>query len=147
MEELEALRKMVEEHDYTAALALIDEMDEMAKDDKIVKVESFMHVLLVHLIKRYAEKRTAPSWERSVKFSLQGIFKSNKRRSSKGYYLKTEELKDAIEESFEFALSDAADEAFGGAFSPKQLEDMIDSKLVKEEVLDLILNYQTKKQA
>ena len=145
MEELEALRKMVEEHDYTAALALIDEMDEMAKDDKIVKVESFMHVLLVHLIKRYAEKRTTPSWERSVKFSLQGIFKSNKRRSSKGYYLKTEELKDAIEESFEFALSDAADEAFGGAFSPKQLEDMVDSELVKEEMLGLILNYQANK--
>jgi len=38
MEELEALRKMVEQHDYTAALALIDEMDEMARDDKIVKV-------------------------------------------------------------------------------------------------------------
>ncbi len=43
MEELEALRKMVEQHDYTAALALIDEMDEMAKDDKIVKIESFFN--------------------------------------------------------------------------------------------------------
>jgi len=41
MEELETLRKLIEEQDYTSALTLIDEMDEMAKDDKITKIESF----------------------------------------------------------------------------------------------------------
>ena len=142
MEELEALRKMVEEHDYTAALALIDEMDEMAKDDKIVKVISFLHVLLVHLIKQNTEKRTTNSWNRSIDFSLRGIHNSNKRRSSGGFYLKLQELEDAIEESFNAALKDAAREAFEGAFSKKVLGEMINIDAIKEEALSLILNYE-----
>ena len=141
MEELEALRKMVEEHDYTAALALIDEMDEMAKDDKIVKVISFMHVLLVHLIKQSAERRTTNSWNRSIEFSLRGINNSNKRRSSGGFYLKPEELEATIEESFNAALKDAASEAFEGAFDRKILEEMIDVDAIKKEALLSILNY------
>ena len=142
MEELEALRKMVEEHDYTAALALIDEMDEMAKDDKIVKIESFLHVLLVHLIKQHAEKKMTNSWNRSVNFSLRGINKSNKRRSSGGSYLKPQELEDAIEESFIAALKDASEEAFGGAYDRKILESMIDIDAIKKEALLLILSYE-----
>ena len=142
MEELEALRKMIEEHDYTAALALIDEMDEMAKDDKIVKVISFLHVLLVHLIKQSAEKRTTNSWNRSIDFSLRGINNSNKRRSSGGFYLKSEEIEATIEESFNAALKDAAREAFEGAFNKKILGEMIDIDVIKREALLLILNYE-----
>ena len=142
MEELEALRKMIEEHDYSSALALIDEMDEMAKDDKITKIESFLVVLLVHIIKQQAEKRTTSSWERSIDHALFSVIKSNKRRSAGGYYLKPEELQAAIDEVFSYALKEAAGEAFGGAFSPKQLLDMIDSEEIKAEVLNKILNYE-----
>ena len=142
MEELEALRKMVEEHDYTAALALIDEMDEMAKDDKIDKVESFLHVLLVHLIKCSAEKKTTNSWNRSINFSLRGINKSNKRRSSSGFYLKPHELESAIEESFNAALQDASEEAFGGAYDKKVLVEMVNTDVIKKEALMMILNYE-----
>lgn len=141
MEELEALRKLIEERDYSSALALIDEMDEMAKDDKIVKIESFLVVLLVHIIKQQAEKRTTTSWERSINHALFSIVKSNKRRSSGGYYLKPEDLKAAIDEVFFYALKEAAEEAFGGAFSPKQLLEMIDSEHIKDEILSKILNY------
>ncbi len=141
MEELEALRKMVEDHDYSAALTLIDEMDEMAKDDKIVKVISFLGVLLVHLIKQKAEKRSTTSWERSINHSLRSIAQTNKRRSSGGYYLKNEELTNAIEEASQYALKEAADEAFGGAYSAKILSKMIDMDIIKKEALDLILNY------
>jgi len=142
MEELEALRKMVEQHDYTAALALIDEMDEMAKDDKIVKIESFLHVLLVHLIKQHAEKKTTNSWNRSINFSLRGINRSNKRRSSGGFYLKPQDLEDAVEESFNHALVDASEEAFGGAYDKKVLREMIDVDSIKKEALLSILNYE-----
>lgn len=142
MEELEALRKLVEEHNYDAALVLISEMDEMAKDDKINKVESFLEILLIHLIKQHAEKRSSNSWDRSIRNSVRGIAKSNKRRSAKGSYLTTPELKEAIDESFSGAVSDAADEAFGGAFSAKVLLEMIDSEAIKKEALDKILNYE-----
>ncbi len=141
MEELEALRKRIEERDYAAALELIDELDEMAKDDKINKVESFLEILLIHLIKQHAERRSTPSWERSVEHSLRGIYKANKRRNAGGFYLKADELQAAVEESFGFALSEAAREAFGGAFEARKLADMIDAEALKRQALDLILNY------
>ena len=143
MEELEALRKMVEAHDYSAALALIDEMDEMAKDDKIVKIEAYIRILLVHLIKKYAEQRTSNSWDSSIDHSLDGIISSNKRRKAGGYYLTEIELTKAINERYNRALKDAAKEAFGGVFDSKKLSEMIDSEAIKKEALDLILNYES----
>lgn len=142
MEELEALRKMVEEHDYTAALALIDEMYEMSKDDKFVKIESYIHVLLVYLIKQNVEKRRTDACRKSIDYALRGINKSNKRRSSGGFYLKPQDLEDAIEESFSHALVDASEEAFGGAYDKKVLKEMIDTDAIKKEALLLILNYE-----
>ena len=141
MEELEALRKMVEDHDYSAALALIDEMDEMAKDDKIVKIESFLKILLIHLIKKQAEKRTTKSWERSIRNAKDGVQSSNKRRNSKGFYLSKDDLQEAIDEIFSKSLRDAVDEAFEGDFSAKELAQMINEEQIKAEALDLILNY------
>jgi len=101
-----------------------------------------MHVLLVHLIKQHAEKKTTSSWNRSVDFSLRGISKSNKRRSSGGFYLKSQDLEDAIEESFNYALVDASEEAFGGAYDKKILREMIDVEAIKKEALLSILNYE-----
>jgi len=142
MEELEALRKMVEDHDYSAALALIDEMDEMAKDDKIVKIESFLKILLIHIVKKNVENRMTKSWERSIRNSLDGIYTSNKRRSSNGFYLSTNELQDAIEERFNHSLKEAADEAFEGTYTAKILSEMIDKEAIKKEAIDLILTYE-----
>ena len=61
-EELEQLRQYLETGQLDAAFGLLDEMDEMSRDDKIHKIQSYMHVLLVHLIKQAAEHRTTPSW-------------------------------------------------------------------------------------
>jgi hypothetical protein len=117
-------------------------MDEMAKDDKISKVKSFLVVLLVHLIKQNAEKRTTSSWERSINHSLFGIINTNKRKSAGGYYLNEEELIESINYTFKFALKEASTEAFGGAFSAKILSEMIDSEAIKKEALEKILNYE-----
>ena len=141
MEELETLRKLIEEQDYSSALTLLDEMDEMAKDDKITKVESFLAVLLVHLIKQKAESRSTNSWQRSVNHALFGIYKANKRRNAGGFYLKNDELKNAIEESYSFSLQEASEEAFGGAYSAEQLSTMVDSGQIKQEAYDRIINY------
>lgn len=141
MEELETLRKLIEEQDYSSALALIDEMDEMAKDDKIAKVESFLAVLLIHLIKQQAESRSTSSWQRSINHALFGIFKANKRRSAGGFYLKEDELKAAINESFSFSLKEAAEEAFGGAYSADQLSTMVNADQIKQEAFTRIMDY------
>lgn len=141
MDELETLRRLIEEQDYTNALTLIDEMDEMAKDDKITKVESFITILLVHLIKQKAEDRQTSSWQRSMNHALFGISKLNKRRNAGGFYLKPDELERAIDESFSFSLREAAEEAFGGAYSSEQLATMIDANQIKQNAFDRIVNY------
>ncbi len=142
MEELEALRKMVEDHDYSAALTLIDEMDEMAKDDKIVKIKAYIKILLIHLIKQAAEKRNTKSWSRSIDNALDGIFDANKRQKANGFYLTSQEIDVSINEKFNKALKDAAVEAFEGQFSAKELLQLIDPEVIKKEALDLILNYE-----
>lgn len=138
MDELMMLRKMVEERDYVGALAIISELDEMAKDDKITKVESFLHILLLHLIKQEAEHRTTKSWNKSIQVAARSIQKSNKRRSAGGYYLKPEELMEAIDETFPDALEDAAYEAFEGIYSAEQLAAMINPTEIKQKAIELI---------
>lgn len=141
MDELETLRRLIEDQDYSSALTLIDEMDEMAKDDKITKVESFLTILLVHLIKQKAEDRLTNSWQRSVNHALFGIFKANKRRNAGGFYLKPDELERAIDESFSFSLREAAEESFGGVYGAEQLATMIDVDQIKQDAFDRIINY------
>ena len=63
MEELWELRHHLEAGDYGAALQVLDEMDEMSRKDTIYKIQSFMEILLIHLIKQRAEQRTTRSWE------------------------------------------------------------------------------------
>jgi hypothetical protein len=49
MEELWELRGYIEAGNTAAALALLDEMEEMSRDDKAQKIKSFMRVLLTHI--------------------------------------------------------------------------------------------------
>src|SRR5262249_30147781 len=67
MEELYELRAYIESGQYKEALLLLDEMEEMSRDDKINRISSFMEVLLVHLIKQAAEQRTTRSWDVSIR--------------------------------------------------------------------------------
>src|SRR6516164_270285 len=66
MEELDELRQAIEAGDYDQALAILDELDAMSRDDKITKMMSYMRVLLTHLVKQVAEQRSTRSWEDSI---------------------------------------------------------------------------------
>ncbi len=46
MNELEELRKRIEEQDYVAALQIVDELEEMSVEDKLNKIYSYMVILL-----------------------------------------------------------------------------------------------------
>jgi len=142
MEELFELRTYIEQRDYENALALVSEMEEMSRDDKIDKILSFMVIILVHLIKQQAEKRTTRSWDASIHNSVRGIFHSNKRRKAGGFYLTENEIKDTIEEAWETALERASFEAFEGRYDAKELLQMINSEQIKAEALQLIMNEQ-----
>jgi Domain of unknown function DUF29 len=138
MEELITLRKYIEEKDYTKALELVGELEEMSKEDKLNKIYSYAVILLVHLIKQQAEKRTTRSWDVSINNSVREIKRSNRRRKSGGYYASEDELIETIDEAFEAAIERAALEAFEGRHDRDELNQMIDSDKVKKTALTLI---------
>ena len=90
MEELLELKTLLIGGNISEALLLVEEMTEMSKDDKLNKIFSFGIILLLHLIKQQAEKRTTRSWDVSIRNSVRQIQHSNKRRKANGNYLTPE---------------------------------------------------------
>ena len=139
MEELLELKSLLTEGKVSDALALVEDMTEMSKDDKINKISSYAKILLLHLIKQQAEKRSTRSWDLSIENAVDEIQKTNRRRKAKGTYLSAEELKDALEDSYRIALSKAAAEAFEGRYSREEIAQMIDYDRLISDGLNMIL--------
>ncbi len=144
MEELFELKSHVEQGRYAEALTLIGEMEEMSRDDKINKIESFFEILLLHLIKINAENRSTRSWEVSIRNAVRAIVRSNKRRKSGGYYLSAVELMEMLEDAYEAALDRASLEAFEGMFDTHEIEKRVDAQEIKEKALELVVAAQTR---
>ncbi|TAF48497.1 MAG: DUF29 family protein [Runella slithyformis] len=143
MEELEALRKMIKDHDYSAALTLIDEMDEMGQKAIRNQIYSSIKILLLHLMKQQAEERTTQSWDLSIANAIDQINATNARNNARSRYIAEDELSELIEKAYAIALKNASAEAFGGALSEKEFAKHLDPTRVKKEALDLILNYES----
>jgi tetratricopeptide (TPR) repeat protein len=142
MEELFELKAYIEQGRYAEALQLVEEMEEMAKDDKINKIYSFTVIMLIHLIKKHAEKRTTRSWEYSIWNASRQIRRVNKRRKSGGFYLSEQEVYEVIAEAYPDALKRAALEAFEGQYAEAQLETMIDREQMQQEAFEIIMSDQ-----
>ena len=138
MDELQDLREHIEQGRYAAALTLIGEMEEMSRDDKIQEIESFLQVLLVHLIKQQAEQRTTRSWDVSIRNAADAIRRVNKRRRAGGCYLTDAELAEAIDEILPSALRQASLEACEGRCDDAELAGMIDQAALRKAALDQI---------
>jgi hypothetical protein len=137
MEELFELKAYIEQGRYAEALQLIEEMEEMSKDDKINKIYSFAVVLLLHLIKKHAERRTTRSWEYSIWNASRQIQRVNKRRKTGGFYLSEQEMREIMAEAYPDALKRASLEAFEGQHTETQLETMVDREQVHHEAYAL----------
>ena len=138
MEELLELRKSIKSGNYTKALEIVDELEAMSKEDKLEKIYSYTIILLLHLIKQEAEKRTTKFWEVSIKNSIERINRINKRRKSDGYYAQREDLKEIIDAATFPALRNASLEAFEGEYSEQEILEMIDLDLIKNKALELL---------
>jgi len=138
MEELFELRTAIEEQRYADALILLGEMEEMSKDDKLNKIDSFAIILLLHLIKQHAEQRTTRSWDFSIYNAVRQIRQINKRRKLGGYYFKIEELQECITEAYSTALKMAALETFEGQFSEEQLAQKVKQTEIEKQAYELI---------
>jgi hypothetical protein len=140
MEELLELRTYIETGQYGEALTLVNEMTAMAKKDTINRIGSFVRIVLIHLIKEHAERRTTRSWRNSIKFALEEISELNQREHSRGVYMDAEALRTSIEKRFSLALDKASEEAWEGKYSRREILAMISAEAIKTEALDYILN-------
>ncbi len=138
MEELLTLRQHLEARNYEAALAIVNELEEMSKEDKINKIFSFSIILLQHIINKKAENRTTNSWEASIKEASIQIKRINARRKAGGVYFSDTELRESLEEAFPIAIAKAASEAFGGALDEKALMKKINKKALLSETFQML---------
>lgn len=139
MEELLELKNLLISGNIADALLLVEEMTEMSKDDKLNKIISFGIILLLHLIKQQAEKRTTRSWEISIRNSVRQIQRTNKRRKANGNYLTATELQETLEDAYQSALDQASLEAFEGRYEADEIATMIDRNTIINQALTLIL--------
>jgi hypothetical protein len=139
MEELLELKSLLIGGNISDALLLVEEMTEMSKDDKLNKIFSFSIILLLHLIKQQAEKRTTRSWEVSIRNSVRQIQRSNKRRKTKGNYLTSEEVQETLIDAYQSALDGAALEAFEGRYEAEELDRMVEKNTIIDQAMQLIL--------
>ena len=139
MEELLELKNLLLAGNVPDALLLVEEMTEMSKDDKLNKIFSFSIIVLLHLIKQQAEKRSTRSGETSISNSVRQIQRINQRRKTGGNYLTIEELKETLDDAYSSALRQGALEAFEGIYQPEEIEAMIDKNQIINQALALIL--------
>ncbi len=138
MEEILELKELMLKQNYPAALNLIEEMEEMSREDKVNKIYSFIKILLMHLIKQEAEQRNTKSWRISIDNALDDIARTNKIRKARGYYLDEDDFRTAIQEAYPFALKNASLEAFGGIYEPEDLGEKVDAESIKAKAFQLI---------
>ncbi len=132
MEELLMLKDLLLRGDVPAALAVVEELEEMSRDDKISTIGSYAIILLLHLIKQQVENRSTAAPEVSIRNSIRAIQKKNKRRKAGGYYLTPEELRIALEEAYPDAIDRASLEVEEGRYLPEELEQIVN----REDILD-----------
>jgi hypothetical protein len=138
VEEWLELKELLVAGNIADALALVEKMTEMSKDDKLNKIFSFSKILLLHLIQQAAEKRTTRSWDLSIANAVKEIQRVNKRRKTGGYYLAMVELQDTLVDAYDFAQGMAALEAFEGRYETEEIGEMVDQSAILQNALTLI---------
>ncbi|HAG79959.1 MAG TPA: hypothetical protein DCL61_02045 [Cyanobacteria bacterium UBA12227] len=139
MEELLTLKELLLKGDITGAITLVEELEEMSRDDKINNIISYGVILLLHLIKQQAENRATRSWDVSIRNSVRQIQNKNKRRKAGGSYLTPEELRLALEEAYPQAINQASLEVEEGRYEPEELEQRVSQEEILNHALALLL--------
>lgn len=139
MEEILELKELLLKGDIKASLAIVEELEEMSKDDKINNISSYSIILLLHLIKQQTENRTTRSWDVSIRNSVREIQRKNKRRKAGGYYLTIEELRTTLEEAYPQAIDRASLEVEEGRYETEELERLVNKEETIDRALSLIL--------
>ncbi|MBX7223397.1 MAG: DUF29 domain-containing protein [Blastocatellia bacterium] len=138
MEELSLLKEHLLAGRYNDALAVVEEMEEMSKQDKLNAIDSFLVRLLVHLIKNHVENRLTTSWAVSISDSVREIRKRNLRDNRSSWLIVAGAWRAPLEEAFPDALEFASREAFGGVYRRAQLAPLVDREAVLQRAENLL---------
>lgn len=134
MEELIELKEQIVKGDLVAALAIVDELETMSRQDKINTLESFLVVLLVHLIKIQVEQRVTRSWRNSIINSVTQIQIRNRLGKKSNYIYQWDEH---YQNKLFTAIRQAAEEVFGG-IEIEELESQIDYSQLQKDAKNLL---------
>lgn len=136
MKEILELKQCLLNHQYERAINIVEELEQMGRQDKINNLESFLVILLIHLIKIQVEKRVTRSWRSSIFNSLREIQKRNKL-GKKSQYIKPNQWQSHFADVYPDAIFKAADEAFGG-IEINELKSLINLSLLQKITLELL---------
>ena len=136
-QELIDLRNSILAGRYEDALAIVDELEGMSKQAIFRNIQSFLRVLLIHLIKNQIEQRLTNSWDASIRKALVEIKKINLKENKKSYYINKDEWDNYLEEEIELAIGDASVEVLNGIYTEFQLAEMVD----KNSIISTALNF------
>jgi hypothetical protein len=139
MEELLELKDLLLKGDVPGALVIVEELEEMSRNDIIKTIRSYAIILLLHLIKQQAENRTTRSWDVSIRNSVREIQRENKRRKAGGFYLTAEELLETLQEAYLNAIDEASLKVKEGRYEPEELEQLVNREEIINNALTLIL--------
>jgi Domain of unknown function DUF29 len=143
-QELIDLRNSILEGRYEDALAILDELEGMSKKDILLKIESFLIRLMIHLIKNQIEQRLTNSWVASISDSIRRIQKLNLKENKKYYYIEQNEWQPFLEEALADAIRPASVEVMKGNYTPSQLSQLLDRPPIiqlAKQLIDLTYNY------
>ncbi|MFN6156912.1 MAG: DUF29 family protein, partial [Dolichospermum sp.] len=90
-QELIDLRNSILQGNYADTLAIVDELEGMSKQAILRNIESFLKILLIHLIKNQIEQRLTNYWMASIRNSIREIQKINLKENKKSYYVNYDE--------------------------------------------------------
>ena len=130
-QELIDLRTCIMEGRNRDALAIVDELDAMSKKDTLFKIDSYLTVMLVHLIKNQVEGRLTNSWAASIRASLRKIQDLNLKENKTSYYIKEDEWDEMLKNPIELAIDEASVEVKNGEYSRFELAKMIDMSALR----------------
>jgi hypothetical protein len=136
MEEIIELKQSIISHNWEKSLAIIEELEEMGRQDKINNLQSFLVILLIDLIKIQVEKRVTTSWRNSIINSLLEIQNRN-HLGKKSHYIKQNNWEDSFQQSLPIALIKASQEVFGG-IDLDELINLIDKQMLKDRTFKLL---------
>ena len=141
MEEILELKDCLLNREYDRAFAIVEDLEAMGRQDKINNLESFLTILLVHLIKIQVEKRVTRSWKNSIINSILAIQKRNKL-GKKSHYIKPNDWGENISNCQNGAVLNAARETFEG-IDYQELKKLVNfDKLTSSSVSLLSLTYE-----